>query len=468
MVIVRNVLEEYAAGQLHPVTPAEDDTVIHRLYNEALIRRLEDKMLALERANGALALEISERKRAEVQLLYDATILASINDSVIVTNMQGNIEYWNPGATEIFGYTAEEMMGKTPAVLYPDLNSGSLAADTQNILAGQDYVGEWKGRRKDGETVWINIQTTALRDAHGRPAGFIGVAKDITDRKRAEIALTESEERFRSTFEQAAVGIAHVAPDGRWLKVNRKLCDIVGYTKEELLRTDFQSITHPEDLDQDLSQVRRMLTGEIREYRMEKRYIHKTGSVVWINLTVSLIRDDSDHPLYFISVVEDRTERKLLEQKLLQAQKMESLGTLASGIAHDFNNILGIAIGYSKTLQKKYPDHPMIAEHLAAIDEACERGASLVRQLLTFARKTEPHFEMLNLNDHVAQLARMLKNTFPKTITIETSLEAAAQPIPSQATNMNNCNTTYRSCAGFNYRYFRAQPTEANRITLQS
>lgn len=122
--------------------------------------------------------------------------------------------------------------------------------------------------------------------------------------------IKETEKKFRSTFEQAAVGIAHVAIDGRWLKVNQKLCDITGYSEDELLRTTFQDITFPDDLDADLQFVKDLLAGTIHTYWLEKRYVKKNRELVWINLTVSLVRDDDDTPKYFISIVEDITLRK--------------------------------------------------------------------------------------------------------------------------------------------------------------
>lgn len=127
----------------------------------------------------------------------------------------------------------------------------------------------------------------------------------------------ESEARFRGTFEQAAVGIAHVGLDGRWLRVNRRLCDIVGYPQAKLLSKTFQDITHPDDLNADLEHARRLLAGDINLYFMEKRYIRRDGSVVWVNLTVSLVRDGEDgNPCYFISVIQDISEKKRTEQDL--------------------------------------------------------------------------------------------------------------------------------------------------------
>jgi diguanylate cyclase (GGDEF)-like protein/PAS domain S-box-containing protein len=135
----------------------------------------------------------------------------------------------------------------------------------------------------------------------------------LTDRARSQRKLQASDERFRATFEQAAVGIAHVSPEGRWLRVNQRLCDMVGYTREELLELTFQDITHPDDLGADEELVKRVLSNELATYSLEKRYVRKNGELLWISLTVSLVRDDAGEPDYFIGVAQDINERKAAE-----------------------------------------------------------------------------------------------------------------------------------------------------------
>ncbi|MGB5605769.1 MAG: PAS domain S-box protein, partial [Gammaproteobacteria bacterium] len=130
-----------------------------------------------------------------------------------------------------------------------------------------------------------------------------------------------SEIRFRATFEQAAVGIAHVALDGKFLRINRKFCDITGYSQDEMLQLSFQDITYPDDLDADLAYVHQLLEGEIENYTMEKRYVHKDAGLVWISLTGALIRDAAGQPDWFVSVIEDISERKRAEQTVLDYQQ---------------------------------------------------------------------------------------------------------------------------------------------------
>jgi PAS domain S-box-containing protein len=200
------------------------------------------------------------------------------------------------------------------ARLHPDDREAAHRAFHEAMASGAtDHDAQYRVVWPDGQIRVHHSIGKFVRDAQGRLIEVVGTEQDITERKRAEQALADSERRFRATFEQAAVGMAHVAPDGRWLLVNDRLCEIVGYTRAELLARTFQDITHPDDLGRDLDQVRRLLAGEIGSYTLEKRYLRKDGSVVWINLTVALVRRGDGSPDYFVSVIEDISERKRAE-----------------------------------------------------------------------------------------------------------------------------------------------------------
>jgi two-component system, cell cycle sensor histidine kinase and response regulator CckA len=213
---------------------------------------------------------------------------------------------------------------------------------------------------REGRRAGIEVTLFPLRDGEGKIRHIALCFKDVTAElllKSVAEALKRSEERFRATFEQAAVGIAHVAPDGRWLDVNQRLCDIVGYTRDELLERTFQDITHPADLGSDLEFVRKMLAFEIPRYSMEKRYIRKDGTLVWIDLTVSLVRHSSGAPDYFISVIQDISARKRAEDALRESEQslattLDSIGdaviaTDASGLVTRMNAVAEELTGWT-------------------------------------------------------------------------------------------------------------------------
>ena len=147
--------------------------------------------------------------------------------------------------------------------------------------------------------------------------------------------LSDSEMRFRAIFEQAAVGIAHVAPDGHFIRINHKFCDIVGYSHDEMQNLSFQDITHPDDLENDLNLVQQLLDGRKDSYSLEKRYLHKDSSIVWINLSVKIVRKDDGTPRWFVSVVEDISERKVAEHKAIEHQQRLKLLTSQLTLAEE-------------------------------------------------------------------------------------------------------------------------------------
>lgn len=203
--------------------------------------------------------------------------------------------------------------------VHPDDREGILQL-TRDLNARRiDRADEYRMIAADGRTIWI--RDIVKFDSESSRDTVYGVMLDVTEIKQAETALRDSEEQFRSAMDHSSIGMALVAPNGRWLRVNRALCAIVGYAEAELLVTDFQSITHPDDLDLDIDYVGRMLRKEIETYQMAKRYIRKDGGFVWILLSVSLVWNLNGTPRYFISQIQDISDRRSAEQALRESER---------------------------------------------------------------------------------------------------------------------------------------------------
>jgi len=229
----------------------------------------------------------------------------------------------------------QDIAGRLHYEIFPDIPESWKDIHRRCLAGAVEKAEADPFQRSDGSTDWVRWEIHPWHDANGKIGGIILFSEVITERIKAEKELQEREKFFRSTFEQAAVGIAHLSPEGNFIRINQKFCDIVGYRKEEMLARTFLSITHHADLDTDFALVKQLLSGKTQTYTMEKRYFRKDGSIVWVNLTVSLVRKDDLSPDYFISVVDDITQRKTLELLLKDNERnfYDLFNNLNSGVA---------------------------------------------------------------------------------------------------------------------------------------
>ncbi len=255
------------------------------------------------------------------------------------------------------------------------------------------------------------------QDESGTIVGFFVVFSDLTAIKQTHEALKQSEQNLKSAFEDAAVcmGMGGLDPGAPFRRVNRAMCNFLGYSEEELLTKSVRDITYTEDLDEDLGNLQRLLNGTIQNFSMEKRYIHKKGHLIWGQLHVSLVRNTQGEPMHFIKQVVDITERKRLEAAFRQSQKMEVVGRLAGGVAHDFNNILtAMLMSLEEFTSQKEP------KEISQLDEVrnlCNQGAQLTRQLLEFARQRPLKKEVFELNSRINRLLQLIHRLIGQNIT---------------------------------------------------
>ena len=254
-------------------------------------------------------------------------------------------------------------------------------------------------------------------------ADFVAFAIEAADRRRAEEALRDSEARYRAAFEQAGVGVLEVSPERRYLRVNQRFCDMVGYTRDELIGASDTEITHPDDRRLAIDMMVQLSAGTVDVYRREKRYIRKDGTEVYVNATAAPVRGPDGAVRSVVTIIEDTSERRRLESQLAQAQRIDSIGRLAGGVAHDFNNLLTAILGYLELAKSGVPaDGPVYAD-LQEIELAARRAADLTSQLLTFARRQVVAPKVIDLTDLARNADRLLRRLIGEDIELVTILK---------------------------------------------
>ncbi len=277
-------------------------------------------------------------------------------------------------------------------------------ARTRNRCNGEGYESVALIPLKAGEDIVGLLQLNDRREGRftldmiEHLEGIGATVGAAISRIQAEEALREAQETIERSFENANIGVCFIDLEGRFLKVNREMCDIFGYDRTELIGKDVNAITHPEDKPIKNTMPRHIVHGDNVRNVFEKRYHHKDGHIVNCIVASSLIRDRRGNPLYYIAHVQNVTEQKKMEERLGRAEKMEALGILAGGVAHDLNNVIGIILGYSEMLFDELDDNHPASPHARSIMTATERASAVIQDLLTMARRNVAASQVLNLN----------------------------------------------------------------------
>ncbi len=362
----------------------------------------------------------SEARQQSTANALQAVVAASPL-AIFTVDYDARVGMWNPAAERIFGWSEDEVRGRTVPFV-PEGLERVFESLRERVRRGESLSGldVWL-RRKDGSPVDVSLWTAPLRDADGQVLGAMVEIADIAERKRAEETLRAAEERYRTIFETAGIGIAHADAEGRFVDVNPAFCRIVGRGKTEIVGKSWADITYPDDLARNQALYDATKRGETDRYQLTKRFLRGDGSPVLTNVLVNAVAD-KEGIRSFIGLVEDVTEKTKLEERFRQAQKMEAVGRLAGGVAHDFNNLLTVITGYSELLSSQLAPKSQEKENLTEIEKAAERATGLTRQLLAFSRQQVLQPKAVDLNEVVSGTEKMLRRLIGEDVEIVTRL----------------------------------------------
>jgi two-component system cell cycle sensor histidine kinase/response regulator CckA len=374
--------------------------------------------------------DITDRKKTEEALRESEekyrAIIENMQEGYHEVDIKGNFTFFNEAMCRILGYEREELLGMNNRQYADELNTRRVYQVYNRVYRTGEPVKnfEWQIIRKDGDRRDIDVSISLIRDAEGHPTGFRGIVRDITERKRAEEKLHESKEQYRLLVENANDAI-FIAQDGVIKFPNTKTLEILGYTAEDLARIPFTQHIHPEDRDMVVERHRKRLQGEPLPPVYSFRVLNRSGEELWFE--ISAVSVGWEGRLATLNFMRDVTEQKKLEAQLLQAQKMEAVGTLAGGLAHDFNNLLSGILGNASLAKTGMDPSDQNYGRLQNIETIVDSAAGLTRQLLAFSRGGRVEVRASNINEVVEKTATIFSRT-KKEVAIHRNLEKDIWP----------------------------------------
>jgi two-component system, cell cycle sensor histidine kinase and response regulator CckA len=401
----------------------EDDRGEKRWIRQQVVR-VEDGVAITSR-------DITKRRHVEESLLQSEArfrhLVESASDGIYRIDTHGVFTYANPIASRLLGCSPDE--GGIVGRMYlefvrRDYHEQGIALYKRQVTDRIPVTyWEFPAVTVDGRELWVG-QNVHIEQRHGWVTSLFAVARDITERKRAEMALRESEARYRFLTEHSTDMLSRHAADGSIIYASPVCFTLLGYTMSELVGNSMFEYCHPDDLESVRAAIARLIGhqgAETLTYRARRR----DGNYVWLETTSQAVRDPKSGLVgEVLSVSRDITERRRLEEELRQAQKMDAVGQLAGGVAHDFNNLLTTIRGFADLLTRSFEGEDARRKDIAEILKATERAASLTRQLLAFSKRQVLRVEALSVNAIVADMVKIIRRLLADTITIETALEA--------------------------------------------
>jgi PAS domain S-box-containing protein len=371
-------------------------------------------------------LDLTERKQAEQQARLLTTALESAANGIMIANREGRIVWVNPAFTRLSGYSAAEVIGQNPRVWKSGAHDAAFYRKLWNtVLSGEVWQGEIINRRKDGSLYTEGMTVTPVRDATGMVSHFITIKQDITDRKRGEAALRESEQRYRELFENASDLVYTLDLDFRLTSLNRMAERTIGYSREETIGKNVWQLLDAKPGEQIAHAVERLLAGD-SNFKINMEITTKDGRRVMLEVNPSLIYE-AGQPVGFQAIGRDITGRDVAEMELRHAQKLESVGRLASGIAHEINTPIQFVGDNTRFLQDSFASLETLLSKYQELRDAAA-GSNLRPELLPEVRRLEEETDCAFLLEEIPKALTQTLEGVDRVATIVRAMKEFAHP----------------------------------------
>ncbi len=427
------------------------------------IRWLEISAIVIEwqgmPATMNFLMDITEQKKFEDELKQseqrNRLFLENASDIIFIVDTNLRLTDISPHVEKVLGYRPEELTGKTISeihILKPEYQDKALAEGTR-VLSGErikSSIYEFVG--KDGSDIVAEISGAPVLHEN-KVVSIICIARDITERKQMEDTLRQSEKKYRETLEQIDDGYYEVDLKGDFIFFNGSMCKILKYAPEELMGRNNRTYMSDVNARKVFGTFNQVYRSGVSAKAVDWEFIRKDGSRCYVETSISLIVDQKGTPVGFRGIARDVTEQKNLEYQLYQSQKMEAIGTLAGGIAHDFNNILSGIMGYTELALMDTPQGSQVHAKMEQVLNAGKRAKELVKQILTFSRRTEYEHRPMKIKPVVDEALKMLRATLPSSVEIIRTIEADEAIIEADPTQihqivLNLCTNAYHAVRG--------------------
>ncbi len=374
---------------------------------------------------------------------FQLLVQSIVDYAIYMLSPDGIVTSWNAGAERIKGFQTEEIVGKHFSTFYTD--EDRQAGTPQSVLETARREGKYEGEgwrvRKDGSRFWASIVVDRINGETGELVGFAKITRDMTEQRKANQALLEAERRFRILVQGVTdYAIYMLDPEGRVTNWNVGAEHIKGYTPDEIIGEHFSRFYTPEDFDAGVPKLALETARETGRYEAEGWRVRKDGTRLWASVVIDAIRDENGELIGFAKITRDMTEKRETQlrleesrEQLFRSQKMEALGQLTGGLAHDFNNLLTAILGATDLGLRNIADEEKLKRMLEGIRNSAQRGASLTKQLLAFARAQPLEIRQIDLKAFLADVTMLVRPSLRSDIELVTEISDQLWPADTDA-----------------------------------